>query len=90
MNKTFSKILVALTVLAFMLACFYDVSSHSQNIEYVEYTVKSGDTLWNISSKYTSNNRDLRETVYEIKDLNGIKDVGNLEPGTKLKVPDYR
>ena len=55
-----------------------------------EVTVKSGDTLWDIASRSTASNVDVREVVHTVKELNNISDSGNLTPGTKIKVPVYK
>ena len=50
-----------------------------------EITVKSGDTLWDIASRSTASNVDVREVVHTVKELNNISDSGKLTPGTKIK-----
>lgn len=60
----------------------------SQSVQ--EVTVKSGDTLWDIASRSTGSNIDVREVVHTVKELNNISDSGALTPGTKLKIPVYK
>ena len=48
--------------------------------EFTSYTVKSGDSLWLISRKYSN------VSVANIKDWNNIWSVKSLKPGTKLKI----
>ena len=60
----------------------------SQSVQ--EVTVKSGDTLWDIASRSTGSNMDVREVVHTVKEINNISDSGTLTPGTKLKVPVYK
>jgi membrane-bound lytic murein transglycosylase D len=48
------------------------------NYEY--YTVKKGDTLWDIARSYDG------VTVDQIKRLNSIRNSKRLEPGKKLKI----
>lgn len=36
--------------------------------------VEEGDTLWSIAGRYRPNGVDIRDFIYEIKDLNGLKD----------------
>lgn len=47
------------------------------------YTVRPGDNLWNISDKYLSK----KEYALQLLKLNKIKKSGNLQPGTKLRIP---
>ena len=54
-------------------------------INYTFYTVKSSDTLWSIACKHTPDNKDVRETIYEIKKLNHITE-SELVPGMRLAV----
>ena len=42
----------------------------SQSVQ--EVTVKSGDTLWDIASRSTGSNMDVREVVHTVKELNNI------------------
>ena len=48
--------------------------------EFTSYTVKSGDSLWLISRKYSN------VSIANIKDWNNIWSVKSLKPGTKLKI----
>lgn len=49
--------------------------------------VEKGDTLWTIASKYTDNSKDVRETIYQLKQINHISDSGDLQPGMTLQIP---
>ena len=60
----------------------------SQTIQ--EVTVQEGDTLWDIAARSTGSSVDIREVVFEVKELNNISNSGALTPGTKLKVPVYK
>jgi membrane-bound lytic murein transglycosylase D len=48
--------------------------------EYVVYTVKQGDTIWDIMKKYPG------VTEADIKNLNNISDVSKIKPGQELKI----
>jgi len=48
--------------------------------QYIEYTVKSGDTLYDIATKY-------KVTWQEIAALNDISNQNALKVGMKLKIP---
>ncbi len=47
---------------------------------YIYYTVREGDTLWDIAKKYPGISDD------DIKQLNNISDVSKIKPGQKLKI----
>ncbi|MCI8384058.1 MAG: LysM peptidoglycan-binding domain-containing protein [Clostridia bacterium] len=60
-------------------------------IAYQEDYIVKGDTLWSIAEKQVNNNeyyknKDIREVMYEIKELNQIGN-GNLEIGQKILIP---
>jgi membrane-bound lytic murein transglycosylase D len=50
------------------------------NSDYIIYTVKQGDTLWDIARQYDG------VTVDQIKQLNNITNTRSLKPGQKIKV----
>jgi membrane-bound lytic murein transglycosylase D len=54
-------------------------TSDSQS-DYIIYTVKEGDTLWDIAKQYDG------VTVDQIKQLNNITNTRSLRPGQKIKV----
>ena len=68
-------------------AVFGATAAHAASAEeYVEVTVESGDTLWNIARAYGPSNADLRVVVYNIERVNGIS-ADSLMPGQILLVP---
>lgn len=54
----------------------------------VHHTVVPGDTLWDIAVAY-GGNRDVREVIYEIQELNGLSSA-EIHPGQVLFVPTDR
>jgi membrane-bound lytic murein transglycosylase D len=54
--------------------------SATANSDYVIYTVKPGDTLWDIAKKYNG------VSVDQIKEINNITSGRSLKPGQKIKV----
>lgn len=57
-------------------------------VKIVEYRreVRAGDTLWDICGEIATDKEDLRRLVYQAKKDNGIRDVGNLQPGMLIVV----
>ncbi len=55
-------------------------ASTNGNSKYITYTVKSGDTLWDIARKYDG------VTVDQIKKLNNLNSKSKLKIGQKLKI----
>ncbi len=58
------------------------------DVKIVEYRreVRAGDTLWDICGEIATDKEDLRKLVYQAKKDNGIRDVGNLQPGMLIVV----
>ncbi|MBK6965022.1 MAG: LysM peptidoglycan-binding domain-containing protein [Bacteroidales bacterium] len=52
----------------------------SNNLDFIYYTVRQGDTLWKIAQKHDGS------TVEQIKKLNNISNEKSLKPGQKIKV----
>jgi len=56
------------------------LKKQSNNLDFVYYTVRQGDTLWKIAQKHDGT------TVEQIKKLNNISNEKSLKPGQKIKV----
>ena len=57
-----------------------NVQTLTRGQDYVIYTVKQGDTIWDIMKKYPG------VTEAEIKNLNNLSDVSKIKPGQNLKI----
>ena len=55
---------------------------------YTNWIVSSGETLWSISKEITPDSTDLRYTIHEIEEMNGLKNC-TIRLGQFLKVPVY-
>lgn len=77
-RKRLKAVALALAVLAIIVIAAVCISkSDKNNVEpeittYVEYYVKSGDTLWGIAKAHSNNNVDLREFIREIEEKNQL------------------
>lgn len=56
--------------------------------EYARVLIISGDTLWDIASRYHHEGDDVRKFVYEICELNDIS-ADSIYPGQSLLIPVY-
>lgn len=54
----------------------------------IEYSVEivNGDTLWSIASKHADKGQDVREYIYNLKKVNGLKS-SILQEGQTLRLP---
>ncbi|MDR7856200.1 LysM peptidoglycan-binding domain-containing protein [Tissierella sp.] len=71
-----------------VLSLFTDNMVHSSvyEVKYEEVKVVEGDTLWNITSKYLSEDTDIRKMIYDIKKFNNM-DTSYIYPGDIIKIP---
>ena len=50
-----------------------------------EYVVQTGDTIWSIAGEFKNNNQDIRNYIYELRNLNNLDDC-IIYPGQVLKI----
>jgi nucleoid-associated protein YgaU len=55
---------------------------------YSEIIVQSGDTLWNLAEEFGPDNKDIREVIFEICELNDIS-ADSIQPGQTILIPVY-
>mgnify|MGYP000283054972 CR=1 FL=1 len=63
----------------------YHIDQSARGTEFVEVTVKPGDTLWKIADTYWGQG-DLRVVIERIREINRLKSL-QIYPGQVLKVP---
>lgn len=79
--------LVLLVLFAAMLLLVLAPGADAEGILVTEsYTVVAGDSLWAVAEARTPHEADVRETVFEIKRLNGLA-TGVIHPGQVLRLP---
>lgn len=49
-------------------------------------SVESGDTLWNLIEEYYDYQGDIRNRIYEVKEINGMKE-SRIYPGQIIYIP---
>ena len=54
-------------------------------MEYIDYTISKGETLWSIAGEYKGKNEDIRQYIYDIKKLNNMTD-STVYPGQVIKI----
>lgn len=83
-KKKFYSIIFILVVV--MLTTFFATNVYGyKEITFKQITVRSGDSLWTIASKY-GNDNDLRKCIYKIKKVNHLESSA-IYAGTQLKIP---
>ena len=82
-------VLIIALVLVGAVASGFVMHHATTPIQYrYNYTVKSGDTLWNIASEACPEGMDVREYIHEISKMNGIDD-GSIRPGQTIELYHY-
>lgn len=83
------KIIFAVVVMAALfLLVVYAVARTPDVIFYTEYTVQSGDTLWEISKMSNGADRVRRDAIIdEMISESGVR--GEIQPGQVILVPQY-
>lgn len=85
--KVIRKFLFVLGITALTMCLLSLAMTPSKAERYESYIIQSGDTLWSIAVDCTPENRDCRNTIDEIKEVNGI---GNdIYTGQVICVPVY-
>ncbi len=83
-NKTkfIKSILILIFSIIFIIAVILRINE--KQIDYVQekYVVQKGDTLWNIASEYASEHQDLKDYIYQLKQVNNI--ASSLEEGQSI------
>lgn len=83
---------IALTIFLLLIctavfAAFGGFRAYSKDTsEYFLHTVDNRETLWSIAQQYSQKGKDIRRTVYEIEQANGIEQ-NIIYVGQTLKIP---
>ena len=84
-----AKFIRSMAIAIFLLVALFNISIAKSNseAEYIDYTVTKGETLWSIAKEYTPNDKDIRQTIYEIKQINNMQTSNVYENQTiKIKI----
>lgn len=83
---------VSILIILIMGLVIFSKNAYSKGeIKYKENFIYSGDTLWSIAMEEIKNNKyfqnkDIRDVVLELKNINNLKD-SNLIEGDIIKIP---
>lgn len=83
---TFLVVVICLIAGAIGYCTGLNNSNAIEDSDYITVEVATGDTLWDIAEEYKADDVEIRDAVYAICELNGIK-ADQLRPGMKLTVP---
>ena len=91
--KRFSMFVIGVILMIILFISILDTKSLSRTeINYIEFTVSSNDTLWKIANivkenNINYNNKDVREIIFEIKQINNLKN-SNLYNNQVITIPE--
>ena len=88
-KRFYSFILITATVLTMLISLIIGnakVHSSDYYIDYIDFQVMEGDTLWGIANDFAQPDQDIRKVIFDIKKLNHM-DSGYIYPGDILKIP---
>ena len=93
-KKFITSTSILLTILFILLSLLYNKTYSNTYTQYQEKIICKGDTLWTIAENEKNNNKyfdgkDIRYIVYEIQNLNNLKD-NYLQIGDTVLVPTYK
>lgn len=87
--RTRALVLISTTAVALVLLLSSAVQAMGDGpapVDAVDYRVRSGDTLWDIAVELGPADRDPRETVHRIQEMNQL-DGSMIQPGQVLEIP---
>lgn len=90
--KKFSRMLVVIIGVIIGISFFLTMPSYSKGEVKTKTTIVSrGDTLWTIAKYEQENNsyyenKDIRDIISEIKQINEIKNCSNIQEGEKILI----
>lgn len=86
LNKFFRGIGLVLALTLTLTLVIKGSATGALQTEYKQVVVKNGDTIWKIAGENKSNETNLEEFMYTIRQVNKLKD-SELQPGQIIKVP---
>lgn len=82
----------AMAVLATAFIVWYTAdkaeAQQTQPVGYTSYEIQPGDTLWKIAGKYRPEEKDIREFIFDIIEINDLHS-SRIQAGYHLIVPVY-
>ncbi|EHM40352.1 LysM peptidoglycan-binding domain-containing protein [Anaeroglobus geminatus] len=87
-SNTTSRRIRFFLIAVFLAASFTQLGwTGPSHKEYISVQVHRGDTLWQIASRVTAADADVRNTVFDIVEVNRLGHNQDIYPGQILQVP---
>ena len=68
------RFISSISVMIILFISIFNCVSATKTVEYQDYTVVQGDTLWSIASENLKSGQDIREYIYELREVNNLND----------------
>ena len=68
------RFISSISIMIILIISIFNCVSATKTVEYQEYTVTQGDTLWSIASENKRAGQDIREYIYELREINNMND----------------
>lgn len=78
-------LLIIFTLFVMNLHSNAEATAKPKQYEIINYTITRGETLWSIAKKYTPNDKDVRQTIYEIQKENNL-DTAFIYAGQEIQI----
>ncbi|MFA5524688.1 MAG: LysM peptidoglycan-binding domain-containing protein [Tissierellales bacterium] len=84
----FLSIVFVIAAIIFSAITKFNLAYSTNDGDYAEMAIISGDTLWEIAKNNNPYNEDIRKVVYEIMKINNMKSA-EIKVGSVIKIPTY-
>ena len=82
-----SRVLVIISTIVVALVLLLPSTGHADGVEATtSHHVRAGESLWTIAEAVTEPGQDVRETIEQIRELNGLEG-SVIIPGQSLQIP---
>lgn len=68
------RFISSISIMIILIISFLNCVSATKTVEYQDYTVVQGDTLWSIALENKRAGQDIREYIYELREINNMND----------------
>ena len=68
------RFITSISIMIILIISIFNCVSATKTVEYQDYTVVQGDTLWSIASENLKSGQDIREYIYELREINNLND----------------
>lgn len=89
-NRSVKRFAFLFLSAVFLCAAVSQAAFPEKKTDFVDVVVEEHQTLWDIASAHTDEETDIRQYIYDIRQLNHISDPGHLQPGQVIRIPKLK